>query len=545
MEWPDISRVRYPFPPPPSATPRLEDCPPVMAVVTSPPKPTAWSPKPPSPAMLSPSHRSFTQPTLSTARPSFSKQSRASYRTRTQTRQRFENIYEEGDHQPMPAAVTTESNPEYSTSPGRSGNQRRRLYYAVRQGHKPGVYRTWEEAEEQFKGYPDPRWQTFRSPISAQEYVSGKSCFNDRKWQEAIPDPFFQGSAEEIPSQNMPLQDRLTRDFSPTPPASAPSVLLPPLQPPRPNFAQSPSSPRSEVKRSSPLRQSMISSEENVESEDKRASVGKRSLFSRFSMRGSSQTPTATTTLDRDSVAKTTSSDRNKPLPRGPSARSTPRSFTSAEDLRGKRKSLWGDVFLEPSDESGMQGSQAVVEESISLGSPPKFSRATMKKANVVLPLAANSRPPSVTSSPTLSPKASHTELQKRSQDHIPAAESLHERLLALAAEDELAQPPKFGIRSRSSSAASSLGPPTPPLHPMVSRESGISTSEGSSGLHTSSSSILTHAHSDDCSNPTIKPSKSHKRKSGLSKLMKALKLSSTADDDSYMQSLADRRGSA
>ena len=48
-----------------------------------------------------------------------------------------------------------------------SAPSRVRRYYVVWEGHAPGVYDTWEECEEQVKGFPGARFKAFSSPDDA------------------------------------------------------------------------------------------------------------------------------------------------------------------------------------------------------------------------------------------------------------------------------------------------------------------------------------------------------------------------------------------
>lgn len=46
-------------------------------------------------------------------------------------------------------------------------------FYAVQQGHTPGIYLTWSECEAQVKGYPGARFKSFRTRKEAEDFVSG------------------------------------------------------------------------------------------------------------------------------------------------------------------------------------------------------------------------------------------------------------------------------------------------------------------------------------------------------------------------------------
>jgi viroplasmin and RNaseH domain-containing protein len=44
--------------------------------------------------------------------------------------------------------------------------------YAVKAGHKPGIYSTWEEAKEQITGYPGAKHQSFKNREDADAYMA-------------------------------------------------------------------------------------------------------------------------------------------------------------------------------------------------------------------------------------------------------------------------------------------------------------------------------------------------------------------------------------
>ena len=48
-------------------------------------------------------------------------------------------------------------------------------YYAVRQGVKPGIYKTWEDCQMQVKGYKGAEYKSFKNISEAEEYVFGKA----------------------------------------------------------------------------------------------------------------------------------------------------------------------------------------------------------------------------------------------------------------------------------------------------------------------------------------------------------------------------------
>jgi len=46
-------------------------------------------------------------------------------------------------------------------------------FYAVQQGHVPGVYLTWNACEAQVKGYPGAKFKSFRTREEAEAFVKG------------------------------------------------------------------------------------------------------------------------------------------------------------------------------------------------------------------------------------------------------------------------------------------------------------------------------------------------------------------------------------
>lgn len=48
-------------------------------------------------------------------------------------------------------------------------------FYGVQAGHKPGVYETWEGAEEQVKGFPNARHRSFATKEEAEEFIAQPS----------------------------------------------------------------------------------------------------------------------------------------------------------------------------------------------------------------------------------------------------------------------------------------------------------------------------------------------------------------------------------
>lgn len=47
-------------------------------------------------------------------------------------------------------------------------------YYAVRDGRKPGIYRTWDEAKQQVHGYKNATYRSFTTQKEAEEFMQLK-----------------------------------------------------------------------------------------------------------------------------------------------------------------------------------------------------------------------------------------------------------------------------------------------------------------------------------------------------------------------------------
>lgn len=47
-------------------------------------------------------------------------------------------------------------------------------FYAVKEGREPGIYTTWEECQNQVKGYSNAKYKSFAAKKEAEDYVNGK-----------------------------------------------------------------------------------------------------------------------------------------------------------------------------------------------------------------------------------------------------------------------------------------------------------------------------------------------------------------------------------
>jgi ribonuclease HI len=48
---------------------------------------------------------------------------------------------------------------------------KKEVFYAVRNGRKPGLYRTWDDCLEQIRGFPNNQFKKFTSEREAKNYV--------------------------------------------------------------------------------------------------------------------------------------------------------------------------------------------------------------------------------------------------------------------------------------------------------------------------------------------------------------------------------------
>lgn len=53
-------------------------------------------------------------------------------------------------------------------------------YYAVRNGRKPGIYRTWDEAKNQVDGFSSPVYKSFKTLKEAEMFMAGTNISNNK-----------------------------------------------------------------------------------------------------------------------------------------------------------------------------------------------------------------------------------------------------------------------------------------------------------------------------------------------------------------------------
>lgn len=57
---------------------------------------------------------------------------------------------------------------------------KKRKYYVVWEGHKPGIYKSWADCQKQIKGYPNAKFKSFPSKETAEH------AFNNSTYEENI-----------------------------------------------------------------------------------------------------------------------------------------------------------------------------------------------------------------------------------------------------------------------------------------------------------------------------------------------------------------------
>ena len=80
------------------------------------------------------------------------------------------------------SAASDTENPGSSAA---SDTERSKVYYAVRRGRKPGIYRTYEECEKQVSGFSHQEYKKFSSREAAEEYMQEKE---NKAWAFVLGD---------------------------------------------------------------------------------------------------------------------------------------------------------------------------------------------------------------------------------------------------------------------------------------------------------------------------------------------------------------------
>ena len=71
------------------------------------------------------------------------------------------------------------------------------FYYAVRHGHKPGIYHTWDECKEQVQGFPNAIFKKFSNEQQAIDFVNNNPEAPDDTKTETQCYVFIDGSFNE------------------------------------------------------------------------------------------------------------------------------------------------------------------------------------------------------------------------------------------------------------------------------------------------------------------------------------------------------------
>lgn len=80
------------------------------------------------------------------------------------------------------SAASDTENPGSSAA---SDTERSKVYYVVRRGRKPGIYRTYEECEKQVSGFSHQEYKKFSSREAAEEYMQEKE---NKAWAFVLGD---------------------------------------------------------------------------------------------------------------------------------------------------------------------------------------------------------------------------------------------------------------------------------------------------------------------------------------------------------------------
>ena len=80
------------------------------------------------------------------------------------------------------SAASDTENPGSSAA---SDTERSKVYYAVRRGRKPGIYRTYAECEKQVSGFSHQEYKKFSSREAAEEYMQEKE---NKAWAFVLGD---------------------------------------------------------------------------------------------------------------------------------------------------------------------------------------------------------------------------------------------------------------------------------------------------------------------------------------------------------------------
>ncbi len=86
-------------------------------------------------------------------------------------------------------------------------SKRKKKYYVVWEGRKPGIYLSWDECKEQTEGFEDPKFKAFYSMESAEEAFKGK--YKDVR---GVDSRTLAYSEKDKARYGMPVEDSISVD---------------------------------------------------------------------------------------------------------------------------------------------------------------------------------------------------------------------------------------------------------------------------------------------------------------------------------------------
>ncbi|XP_073424257.1 ribonuclease H1-like isoform X1 [Dendrobates tinctorius] len=98
------------------------------------------------------------------------------------------------------------------TALSRARSSAARMFYAVRKGRNPGVYKTWAECKEQVNRFPAARYKKFASEEEAWKFVGDNPEVSSSLTEMYVPDyleyQFTIKCGSELQRNNLHMQDR-------------------------------------------------------------------------------------------------------------------------------------------------------------------------------------------------------------------------------------------------------------------------------------------------------------------------------------------------
>ncbi|WWC86728.1 uncharacterized protein L201_001606 [Kwoniella dendrophila CBS 6074] len=310
---------------------------------------------------------------------------------------------------------------------GPSRQPQRYLFFAIRKGHKAGVYTVWYEAEKQIINHPQPVYKTFSTRLAAQAFVAGWDGAGRHSLPHSTPRPLrehlamsFPGSVSmsTTPGRRQSYHSKLLA----APGCSTHDLSLSPLDTSRPALSNRHSYHRhSMVKVSSPLR-SQVDEEDEVEDVAGSRLPPLRKASSFIGVGGLLSPPQSPekeqgknlSVMDRDRPKSKVLGEGSswssrghrdfspsngglglvaRPLspPQSPNdKRATIHGVSESSRPNATRRpsGLWADAVSKPNQSSPLSPTSSNQPE-FNDPSAPNFSRSGLKKSGVVMPVAA------------------------------------------------------------------------------------------------------------------------------------------------------------